>query len=115
MSPKTSVTLMQTGKRCCVPAMLNSCDLVAGDIKLEGDFLHQKMNKYEGRRFLHICEVCGKRAILGPEEAYAEGWDYPPMMYDFKVVSPRTCDTCSITETAWWQMAVLLCRIDVVE
>jgi len=36
---------------------------------------------------IHICEVCGKIAILDEEMAYNQGWDYP------------------ITDTVWWKLA----------
>ena len=32
------------------------------------------------KKLIHICEVCGKTEILTPEEAFNEGWDYPPRM-----------------------------------
>lgn len=28
-------------------------------------------------KLIHICEVCGKKEILTPEEAFEQGWDYP--------------------------------------
>ena len=31
-------------------------------------------------KYLYTCEVCGKTAVLTPEEAYQSGWDYPPFM-----------------------------------
>ena len=48
-----------------------------------------------------VCEVCGRTEILTPEEAYKQGWDYPPYMGTFGVISARTCPDCLITETAW--------------
>ena len=57
-------------------------------------------------KLVHICEVCGKTEILTPEEAFENGWDYPPRMGQFGVVSARTCGDCAITETAWWALAV---------
>ena len=50
---------------------------------------------------LHICEVCGRTEVLTPQEAFDEGWDYPPMMGSFGVVSPRTCPNCLMVDTAW--------------
>ncbi|KUP22058.1 hypothetical protein [Paenibacillus sp. DMB5] len=55
---------------------------------------------------LHICEVCGKEEILTPEQGHDQGWDYPPKMGGFKVVSPRTCGNCSINGTLWWAFSV---------
>lgn len=57
-------------------------------------------------KFIHICEVCGKTEILDSEEAFEKGWDYPPKMGKFGIVSPRTCGNCSIEKTVWWQLAL---------
>lgn len=56
---------------------------------------------------LHICEVCGKKAALTPKEAYDQGWDYPPMMGCFGVLSPRTCPNCNMMDTAWAALMLL--------
>lgn len=29
------------------------------------------------KKFLHICECCGKREIISSAEAFEKGWDYP--------------------------------------
>ena len=57
------------------------------------------MNDDRGMILRHICEGCGKEEIIGREEAYGKGWDYPPKMGKFKLVSPRTCGKCSILTT----------------
>lgn len=57
-------------------------------------------------RLRHICEVCGKTEILTPAEAYEAGWDYPPKMGQFGVISPRTCPSCPNTATVWWAVAM---------
>lgn len=36
------------------------------------------------KKLIHICEVCGKTEILTPEEAFNDGWDYPPRMGGFR-------------------------------
>ena len=46
------------------------------------------------KKLIHICEVCGKTETLTPEEAFNEGWDYPPRMGGFGIVGPRTCGDC---------------------
>ncbi len=71
-----------------------------GDVTLEG------LEKWEGVPLVHVCEVCGKTEILTPEKAFEDGWDYPPRMGCFGLVSQRTCGDCSITQTAWWALAV---------
>ena len=64
--------------------------------KLEGEKMAEKL--------IHICEVCGKTELLTPEEAFNEGWDYPPRMGGFGIVGPRTCGDCPINLTAWWAL-----------
>lgn len=54
----------------------------------------------------HICEVCGREEILTPEEAFNAGWDYPPKMGSFGIVSQRTCPHCPVNKTAWWAIVV---------
>lgn len=56
-------------------------------------------------RLTHICESCGRTEILDEERAFDDGWDYPPRMGAFGVISPRTCPDCSITTTVWWALA----------
>ena len=63
------------------------------------------MNSAEAR--LHcICEVCGRDEILTPGDAYTAGWDYPPRMGSFGVVSPRVCPKCLMSQTVWWAIAM---------
>lgn len=57
-------------------------------------------------KLLHICEVCGKTEVLTPKEAYDLGWDYPPMMGSFGIISARTCPSCPIDKTLWWKFIV---------
>lgn len=54
--------------------------------------------------FHHICESCGRDEILTPAEAYTAGWDYPPRMGQFGVISPRVCPECLMNSTAWWAL-----------
>ena len=56
--------------------------------------------------FEHWCEVCGKSEVLTTEEAYRTGWDFPPRMGQWGVISPRTCRTCPMNRTFWWAMAM---------
>ena len=55
-------------------------------------------------KLIHICEVCGKQEMLTPDEAFEAGWDYPPKMGAFGVVSPRICGECSTKDTLWWAL-----------
>ena len=53
------------------------------------------------QKYKHVCEVCGRTEELTPEEAFETGWDYPPRMGAFGIVSPRTCPDCSMMDTVW--------------
>lgn len=67
---------------------------------------HQEfLEQLNEQGFWHYCEVCGKKELLTPEKAFNEGWDYPPRMGMFGVLSPRTCGKCGITDTVWWKLA----------
>ena len=57
-------------------------------------------------KYVHICEVCGRREILTAEEGFERGWDHPPITCDFGVIMPRKCGNCSIKETVWWALCV---------
>ena len=73
--------------------------------KLEVPIWHLKLEGGKmAKKLIHICEVCGKTEILTPEEAFNEGWDYPPRMGDFGIVGPRTCGDCPINLTVWWAL-----------
>lgn len=54
--------------------------------------------------YRHICEVCGTTEVLTSEAAFQAGWDYPPRMGAFGIVSPRTCGSCLIDGTLWWRL-----------
>lgn len=55
-------------------------------------------------KYVHVCEACGLQEILTPQEAYDKGWDYPPNMGAWGVISPRTCGGCTIDQTVWWAL-----------
>lgn len=52
------------------------------------------------------CETCGRKDTLTEKEAFDAGWDYPPFIGIWGVLSPRTCGNCMIDTTAYW--AVIL-------
>lgn len=56
------------------------------------------------KKLIHICEVCGKTEILTPEEAFNDGWDYPPKMGAFGIVGARICGDCPMIHTVWWAL-----------
>lgn len=57
-------------------------------------------------KYLHVCEACGVKEVLTPVESYDKGWDYPPNMGAWGVISPRTCGICTIDQTVWWALTV---------
>lgn len=57
-------------------------------------------------RLTHICESCGRTEVLDDEQAFRDGWDYPPRMGTFGVISPRTCPNCPTDTTVWWAIAM---------
>ena len=57
------------------------------------------------KKYKYICETCGKEQIYNsPEDAYKDGWDIPPYMGMYKILSPRTCPDCTIDTTVWWKV-----------
>lgn len=56
------------------------------------------------QKFLHICEVCDRTEVLSPDEAFNAGWDYPPRIGKFGVLSPKTCGSCSMIDTVYWKL-----------
>ena len=57
-------------------------------------------------RFWHYCDACGKKELLTADEAYNQGWDYPPGIYEFRLFTPRTCGDCQITGSLYWKIVV---------
>lgn len=72
----------------------------------DGNAATEDLKRWEDTPLIHMCEVCGRVETLTPKEAFEAGWDYPPRMGSFGVVSPRTCGCCNITKTAWWALVV---------
>ncbi len=56
------------------------------------------------RPFWHYCEVCGKKEYITAQQAFDSGWDYPPQMGDFGLLSPRTCGNCLLKDTLYWRV-----------
>lgn len=61
-------------------------------------------DEFGDKLLIHICESCGKTELLTPDEAFKAGWDYPPRMGAFGILSPRTCPTCTIYKTVYWEL-----------
>ena len=62
--------------------------------------------KFPAGVFVHWCESCGREELLDSRDAFDAGWDFPPHMGAWAVISPRTCPDCSISATAWWAITV---------
>ena len=60
----------------------------------------------------HWCEVCGVTALLTSADGVDAGWDFPPHMGAWGVVSPRTCGNCTIDKTLWWALTTEKLSID---
>ena len=56
------------------------------------------------RPFWHYCEVCGKKEFITAQEAFDTGWDYPPNIGCFGLLSPRTCGNCLMKDTLFWKI-----------
>lgn len=56
------------------------------------------------RPFWHYCEVCGKKEFITAQDAFNEGWDYPPNIGHFGLLSPRTCGSCFTVDTLFWRV-----------
>jgi hypothetical protein len=52
----------------------------------------------------YICETCEVEEDLTEQDAFDKGWDYPPFIGVWGVVSPRTCPDCLIDTTAYWYL-----------
>jgi hypothetical protein len=52
----------------------------------------------------YLCEVCRTVTYLTEKGAFDAGWDYPPFLGTWGVVSPRTCGNCGIEGTAYWHV-----------
>lgn len=72
-----------------VDSIMSSMDNIQDDNTEEHDFL---------------CEVCGKEFHGTNFAAFNAGWDYPPFLGMWRVVSPRTCGDCTIDKTAYWYL-----------
>ena len=64
----------------------------------------QLIESMNTRPFWHYCEVCGKKEYITAEQAFNDGWDYPPHFGAFGVLSQRICGDCPITSTLWFRM-----------
>lgn len=59
------------------------------------------LESMNSRPFWHYCESCGTKVFCTAQEAYDEGWDYPPKIGTFGVLGPRTCGNCCMINTLY--------------
>ncbi len=59
------------------------------------------LESMNSRPFWHYCESCGTKVFCTAQEAYDEGWDYPPRIGTFGVLGPRTCGNCCMINTLY--------------
>ncbi len=71
------------------------------DAKRKKEKLLKSMNT---RPFWHYCEVCGKKEFITAQDAFDNGWDYPPQMGHFGLLGPRTCGGCLLKDTLFWKV-----------
>ena len=62
------------------------------------------LESMNSRPFWHYCECCGAKVYCAAQEAFDAGWNYPPKMGFFGLLSPRTCGKCNITDTLFWKV-----------
>jgi len=70
------------------------------DISIDGAI------NFPSETLVHWCGSCGREELLASRDAYEAGWDFPPHMGAWGVISPRTCPNCSIKDTALWAITV---------
>ena len=73
----------------------------------EGNDKKQRLALLESmnhRPFWHYCECCDAKFYGTAQEAFDEGWDYPPKIGHFGMLSPRTCGKCDMTDTLFWKV-----------
>lgn len=68
------------------------------------DDIWEKDGEQSDMLLRHICENCSTEVVLTSEDGYQQGWDYPPKMGAFTIISPRTCGNCGIQTTLWWEI-----------
>ncbi len=59
------------------------------------------LESMNSRPFWHYCESCGAKIYCTAEEAFDNGWDYPPRIGAFGLLGPRTCGNCTIIDTLY--------------
>lgn len=59
------------------------------------------LESMNSRPFWHYCESCGAKIYCTAQEAFDNGWDYPPRIGAFGVLGPQTCGKCTMIDTLY--------------
>lgn len=59
------------------------------------------LESMNSRPFWHYCESCGAKIYCAAQEAFDNGWDYPPRIGAFGLLGPRTCGNCTMIDTLY--------------
>ena len=59
------------------------------------------LESMNSRPFWHYCESCGAKEYCTADQAFDNGWDYPPRIGIFGVLGPRTCGNCTMIDTLY--------------
>lgn len=64
----------------------------------------QLLESMNTRAFWHYCEVCGKKQYITAQQAFDEGWDYPPTFGPFGILFQRTCGECTMINSLYMKV-----------
>ena len=64
----------------------------------------QLIESMKTRPFWHYCEICEKKEYITAQQAYDEGWDYPPTFGPFRMLFQRTCGECTMVNTLYMKV-----------
>lgn len=86
----------------------NSSDTIGDPPPQPGDTVDEAADSSATDGLVVWCEVCGREQRTTLAEAHENGWDFggPGGVYPAGLITPRTCGTCSIDKTVWWQLAI---------
>lgn len=95
---------MDTPKPEIVDAAHEELNKEAQRMKQEEEETKQRsalLESMNSRPFWHYCESCGAKIYCTAQEAFDNGWDYPPRIGTFGVLGPRTCGNCTMIDTLY--------------
>lgn len=95
---------MDTPKPEIVDAAHKELNKEAQRMKQEEEETKQRsalLESMNSRTFWHYCESCGTKIYCTAQEAFDNGWDYPPRIGSFGLLGPRTCGNCTMIDTLY--------------